>query len=384
MAFVSPNKRRRTMPNEHYKDIHIDSDFSDTKNPGEFTMYLQNALHNVTTIKVHSMTMPQVTVPISNKELRFTMDEEKEPRATTGHPAIFSDPGPTDSTVFSITVDGNFNTDLHYRLIGEQMVDAIHSTLPAYGFVNETSLATQFWRATPNLTNPATTPDPVTGETQSAPLNQFDRYTPDDIGATVEYNFVPRILVRINKDSKTEIYSNFKLRLRPAAYNGEPDQNPATSLAETMGFTITDEKGNLLDDPGVRTYLRVARTSGANTVVTDQGELIGGQYYFYKLTSEQPANFQPNRYLFITTPNISIRSQQANPTIYASNVLAKVPLTNYGTVPTFTKDTFTEHYVDVNDIDTIFIRILDEEGNIPDFQGVGGLSLHLRVWYLGN
>ncbi len=379
--------RRTQMVGGFYKDIHIDSDFSDTKDPGQFTINLQNSLHNVTTMAVHSVTLPQVIPPLNTKVLRWTIDEEKDARPS--YPSVFDDPGAADKTVFTASVSGNFSTDQQYRRIGEAMVDAMQGQLPSIGLVHETTGigATNFWRSTPNVVDTAGGADPVSGETGHEPLNQFDTYTPVNVGGVTEYNFVPRIIVRINKDSKTDIYSNFKLRLRPAAYNGEVDQNPATSLAETMGFTITDASGNLLDDPGVRTYLRQAKNSlsvPAHTVITDQGELINGQYYFYKLTSEKPANFQPDRYLFVTTPNIFIRSQQSNPIIYGHNVIAKLPLTNYGTVPTFTKDTFTEHYIDVNDITTIFIRIIDESGNEPDFQEVGGFSMHLRIWYDGQ
>lgn len=375
-----------------YKDIHIDSDFSDTKNPSQFTINLQNSLHNVTTLAVHSVTLPQVIPPLTTKELRWTIDEEKDLNQSgvaDGYPSIFLDPGAADKTVFTTSVSGNFSTDQQYRRISEAMVDAMQDQLPSIGLVHETTGigATNFWRATPNGATTALGADPVSEETGHEPLNQFDAYTPVNVGGVAEYNFVPRIIVRINKDSKTDIYSNFKLRLRPAAYNGSADQDPDTSLAETMGFTITNDSGALIDDPGVRTYLRQAKNSisvGANTVITDQGELINGQYYFYKLTSEKPANFQPDRYLFVTTPNIFIRSQQSNPIIYGHNVIAKLPLTNYGTVPTFTKDTFTEHYIDVNDITTIFIRIIDEAGNEPDFQEVGGFSMHVRIWYDGQ
>lgn len=381
-------KRRRSNTLE-YRDIHIDSDFSDTKDPGNFTIQLQNSIRNVTSVGVHTLTFPQVTIPFPSKTLRWTMDEEKDSRASVGHPAIYSSPGPSDCTVFTTTFGGNFNSDLHYKTIGDKMVKTMHSQSPAISSLHETTgiSTTNLWRATPSTVDTASVNDPVSGEAaQTGPLNQFDPVTPVDIGATVEYNFTPRITVRINKDSKTEIYSNFKLRLRPAAYNGLGDQKITESMAETMGFTITTPSGTLIDDPGVRTYLRQARlspTASGETYVSNLGEYINGQYYYYKLTSEQPANFQPNRYLFVTTPNIFIRSQQSNPVIFGHNVLCKIPLTDYGTVATFTKDTFVDHRVDVNDIDTIYIRLIDEEGVVPDFQGVGGLSFQLRIWYEG-
>lgn len=383
-------KKRKLRPTQLYKDVHIDSDFSDTKNPGEFTIQLQTSLHNVNSMGLHSLTMPSVIVPIQNKTIRWTMDEEKEARTVNGYPSIFTaSPGPTTCTVFETTVTGNFSNESHYRSIGRQMSQAMHEQGPSIAILNENAGigATNLWRGTPNFVDTATANDPLTGEAGHEPLNQFDSFTPVNVSAVEEYTFVPRIYVRINKDSKTEILSNFKLRLRPAAYNGEPDQVADNSLLKTMGFTIEDSNGNLIDDPGVRSYrpqARLSPTGSGETILIDEGTYIDGQAYFYMLTSENTANFQPHRYLFVTTPNIFIHSQQSNPIIYGHNVLAKVPVTNYGTVPTFTKDAFTDHFVDTNDISSIYIKIIDEDGNVPDFQNIGGLSMHLRIWYSGQ
>ena len=422
-------KAKHLRPARYQATIHVDSDFSvDPDNPTRFEVKLDHALHGVRIIKLHDVTIPMTSPPIDPAQaVQFTVDEERFTRAQ--HPRFNFIPGvkgvddgeatsrgegwvPGGSTVdttststpINFSIGGNFNIDDHYRELGDAFQRALydHDSAVDPAPVPTSNIYTNVSALDPtigvSLVNYWKKTDISTGlgnqhQELTYPLEQFSSSAtfPDTTVAAID-TFIPRVVVRINRDHKTEIYTNFILRLRPLRYGNPAEaltqfpglgaaEDGVGSLIQLMGFDITKQ------DPGVHEFLPIDRTvpgAAARTYFWTSGVTINGIAYPYRLTSEFPAEFQTERYLFVTAPTIDLNTLESNQNISSHNILARVPLTNYGTVPTFNPTMFHEHVVNINTLDALVIELKSPDGSTPNLQDVKGVSLTLRIWYDGQ
>ena len=385
---MSSGRRRQLRPSIYQSVFHLDSDFSIDQDPSRFELKLDRTLHNVRIIKVHDLTFPQMVAPFQNQIIRFTADEESYARPT--HPRVaFSEVAKvagTNLSPISATLTGNFSEPSHYTDIAYEMLRALHrEPVDAIrDFVaNPTAanLATHHW----SLADPTSVvdPDQHNNAVENA-VNVFHNSSVNSVEPLVSTAgqqaqlpaFVPRIFIQINREGKTEIYSNFILRLRPIAYDGNPAVAD-TNLMNIMGFDIKQ------NDPGTHDFLPIIRRLGDQTFGM-KGFVFMGQIYPYRLTSDFPAEFQSKRYFYITTPALQLNTQDSSPDNPSHNVLCKIPITNYGTISSFTSEVFHEHHVDINALDSVLIEVKNPDGTTPDLQDVKGLSLSLRIWYDGQ
>lgn len=381
------SSRRKNLRPPHYTTtIYADSDFStDPTNPGRFEIKLDNAIHNARKVQLHDFSMPNTLTSLDNAGLRLSIDEEVYARDTSPTAGLVNAAriaGTTETSV-EVLASGNYSVDEHYTRLARAIENAIHvagGTIDSRVARPDTTVApftTNYWRRSDTVT---------VGEAVN-PLEQrtVGATTYNAAGAVINKDvFCPRVEITINKDNKTEIYSNFVLRLRPQAYAGDLIYDNAghtlgiDTLMDIMGFDTTKQ------DPGIHEFIPIARLTTTTTTMCRNGEIVSGFEFPYRLTSENVAEFATQRYVMITTPLLNLNTHESIRSRSSHNVLARVPLTNYGSIPTYGSDFFHEHHVDVTVMDTVTIEIKNPDGSTPNFQGVEGVSLVLRVWYDGQ
>ncbi len=380
-------RRRQLRPSIYQNTFHLDSDFATDENPARFELKLERTLHNIRIMRVHDVTFPQMISPFEDRVIRFTADEETYDKDLGVHPRTqltdATRSAGTDLSPITATLSGNFSDPSHYDDIAYEMLRALHRNTENTirdNVANPVDTKRHYL-----ISDTLTVPDPDV-HTRTGPdevTNPFFNTSIDSktsavnaAGAFVDaVKFVPKIHIQINREQKTEIYSNFLLRLRPVAYDGN-DEVVEDNLMNIMGF-------NRVNDPGVHEFLPILRGDGAQTYGF-KGFTINGETYTYRLTSENPAEFQTNRYFYITTPTINLNTQDGAPFRSSGNVLCKIPITEYGSISNFSSERFHEHHVDINALDSVLIEVKNADGTTPDLQQVKGLSLTLRLWYDGQ
>lgn len=399
----------------HEAIVHVDSDLRVSGTPTDFQVSLDRPLNHVRKVKVLNVQIPNTIKPFTNLAVRFSIDEELFEHKTL-HPRGFFD-GSADNirrssgnvtagfgivgTVTPIIayLTGNFNQDSHFADLAKSLLLALNTKsatvaslrtnvifpiaplLQAHYFLGSVSANSTTYNAGGELTQP---------------IEQRYLLRTLQAGGVVYATanaFTPKFAVGIDRNGKTVIYSNCVIRLRPIDYGtvaagtleaataaeGIKTQTAAQSLMANMGFDIK------VNDPGVHEFTPIDRKgTGTTTFFSYQGDVVDGFVYPYKLTSEFPAEFATKRYVYIASPTFALHTQETAISHPSHQILCKVPLGDYGTIPNLDQDHFTTHPVNMQALTTIAVRILGPDGLEPDVQDISTINFSLKLWYFGR
>lgn len=360
--------------------VRLDSnDFVDWKNSPTMEVELRPHISHVTAVRIHSVTLEQNVKQTKQRILQWTMDEEKDARAT--HPAVWDYVEAADKTVYSLQVDGNYDNPTALEDLSKQMLTTMFSTTPAICAVEENTTigATNLWRASAAFPDAAGV-DPITGVAGQIALSQFDSYIPNAT-TTPQLIFVPRILIEEGKDKKTVIYSNFRLRLRHNGYNGSQVLNELSSLAYQMGFDLYDKEGVAIEDPGTREYIHQTIESASGFHIPVRADSLSGDRYMWKLTSDRQSRLFSKPCAFITTDSFPVDGRLTNRGLHSLSLLGTLPLGDANSLITYGPQNFAPRYVSTNTLTSFSIQLRDEDGNLMEFVDTPRMKVEVMFWH---